>query len=325
MCFERRMVPMASTKDPRQAPDRGVTTDVTREFSGPATPAPSDVVARLRAMLPGLTPAEARIGRVLLSDTTAASALTVNELAECAATSNASVVRTARRLGFDGYPQLRLALAAQGGANHHGGVPVGADIADGDRIGVVLTKLAAFESEQLRATAELVDPVALEKVIDLIRAARRIDVYGIGASGLVAEDLTAKLNRVGLVARAYTEHDAAMVSASLLGPADLAIGVSHSGENLGTVAPLQSARSTGAGTVAITGAARSRLAVHGEHVLVTAGREFGFRSAAMASRAGQLLLVDAIFVGVAQTLPGARAALERTYAAVTTHPGRKES
>nr|RZI34736.1 HTH-type transcriptional regulator MurR [Cryobacterium sp. SO1] len=290
-----------------------------RELAGANTP---NVVARLSAMLPGLTPAEARIGRVLLSDTTGASALTVNELADRASTSTASVVRTARRLGFDGYPQLRLALAAQGGAKHETAVPVGADIEDGDGIGVVLTKLAAFEAEQLRATAELVDLVALAKVIDLIRGARRIDVYGIGASGLVAEDLTAKLNRVGLFARAYTEYDAAMVSASLLGPDDVAIGVSHAGENPGTVAPLHSARSTGAGTVAITAATRSRLAAQAQHVLVTAGREFGFRSAAMASRTGQLLLVDAIFVGVAQSLPAARAALERTYAAVSSHPGR---
>ena len=308
--------------DQGHARDSAVTAKGTRELTGPATPAPSDVVLRIRAMLPGLTPAEARIGRILLSDTVAASALTVNDLAVRASTSTASVVRTARRLGFDGYPQLRLALAAQGNAHHSDGVPVGADIAEGDRIGAVLTKLAAFESEQLRATAELVDPVALEKVIDLIRAARRIDVYGIGASGLVAMDLTAKLNRVGLVARVHTEHDAAMVSASLLGPDDLAIGISHSGENPGSVAPLQSARSTGAVSVAITGSARSRLAGHAEHILVTAGREFGFRSAAMASRTGQLLVVDAIFVGVAQTLPGALAALERTYAAVSSHPAR---
>ena len=51
-------------------------------------------------------------------------------------------------------------------------------------------------------------------------------------------------------------------------------------------------------------------------MLVTAGREFGLRSAAMASRAGQLLFVDALFLGVAQALPGARDALRRTYAAV---------
>jgi len=290
---------------------------------GPTNSSPADVVARIRAMLPGMTPAEARIGRILQADAAAAASLTVNELADRASASTATVVRTARRLGFDGYPQLRLALAAHGGSTPpDAGVPLEADIAESDGIAAVLAKLAAFESEQLRATAELVDPVVLDAVIALIRSARRIDVYGIGASGLVAMDLTAKLSRVGLDVRAHTEHDAAMVSACLLSPADLAIGLSHSGENPGTVGPLRSARSAGAGTVAITGAPRSRLAGHAEHVLVTAGREFGFRSAAMASRTGQLMLVDGIFVGVAQTLPGARAALERTYAAVSAHPGR---
>ena len=66
------------------------------------------------------------------------------------------------------------------------------------------------------------------------------------ASGLVAMDLTAKLGRLGLNAHAHTEHDAAVVSACLLGPADLAIGISHTGENRGTVDPLRMARSTGA-------------------------------------------------------------------------------
>jgi len=284
--------------------------------------APSDVLARIRAMLPGMSAAEARIGRILQADPAAASTFTVNELAQQASTSTATVVRAARRLGFAGYPQLRLALAAHGGSIHpNDGAPLGADISDDDPVGAVLAKLADFESEQLRATAELVDPAALDTVVGLIRSARRIDVYGIGASGLVAQDLTAKLGRIGLDAHPHTEHDAAMVSASLLGPTDLAIGISHSGENPGTVAPLRLARSTGAGTAAITGAARSRLAGHAEHVLVTAGREFGFRSAAMASRTGQLLIVDALYVCVAQTLPGARDALHRTYTAVST-PGR---
>ncbi len=49
-------------------------------------------------------------------------------------------------------------------------------------------------------------------------------MYGIGASGLVAQDLNAKLSRLGLNVRCFTERDAAMVSASLLGPDDLAIG-----------------------------------------------------------------------------------------------------
>jgi len=288
---------------------------------GAATSAPSDVLVRIRAMLPGMSAAEARIGRILQADPAAAAAMTVNELAERASTSTATVVRTARRLGFDGYPQLRLALAAHGAGHNESAAPLGADIADDDDAAMVLAKLASFESEQLRATAELVDPAALDKVVGLIRSARRIDVYGIAASGLVAMDLTAKLGRLGLNARAYTERDAGLVSACLLGPADLAIGISHSGENRGTVEPLRMARSTGAGTAAITGAARSALAGGADHLLLTAGREFGFRSAAMASRTGQLLIVDGLFVGVAQTLSGAQQALHRTYGAVAPGSG----
>ncbi len=282
---------------------------------------PGDLAARVRAVLPGLSPAEARIARLIDADPAAVSALTVGELAERAATSPATVVRAARSLGFEGYPQLRLALAAHGGAGA-GPVPLGADVEDGDPAATVLAKLAAFESEQLRSTAELVDPQALTAVVALLRWARRIDVYGIGASGLVALDLTQKLTRIGLDCRAHTEHDAALVSAALLGLADVAVGVSHSGENPGAVAPLRRARDGGARTVAITGVGRSALARQADHVLLTAGREFGIRSAAMASRTSQLLVVDAVFVSVAQALPGARAALQRTHDALDARPGR---
>ena len=292
----------------------------------PATAIHTDLVARVRAILPSLSPAQSRIVRIIESDPAGAAALTVDKLAERASTSAATVVRAARSLGFEGYPQLRLALAAHGGLVQSGdGVPLGADIADGDPAGVVLAKLAAFESEQIRATAELVDPAVLEKVVALMRTARRIDVYGVGASGLVAQDLTQKLSRIGLDCRAHADHDAAMVSACLLGPLDLAIGISHSGENAGTVKPLALAREVGAATVAITGAPRSPLGHQGEHVLATAGREFGFRSAAMASRTGQLLVVDAIFIGIAQSMPGALSALQRTYEAMSSRPGRARS
>ncbi|MGV8964810.1 MAG: MurR/RpiR family transcriptional regulator [Cellulomonas sp.] len=289
----------------------------------PSSPNPADLAARIRAVLPGLSPAETRVAQLVEADPAGVAALTVTELADRAATSAATVVRAARSLGFAGYPQLRLALAAHGGSlGRADGVPLGADIAETDTVAVVLAKLAAFESEQIRTTAELVDPVALDLVIAAIRSARRVDIYGIGASGLVAEELTRTLCRIGLSCRALTERDAALVSACLLMPGDLAIGVSHSGENVGTVRPLALARQAGAATVAITGSTRSALARQAEHVLVTAGRELGFQSAAVASRTGSRLVAAALFIGVARSLPGALGALERTDE-VLAPPGRR--
>lgn len=276
----------------------------------------SDLAARIRAVLPELSPAEARVATRLGADPVAAAQLTITELARETATSTATVARIARRLGHPGYPALRLALAALGD-RPGAGLPLDSGVADDDPLPTVLRKLAAFESEQLVGTAELVDGDTLEAVVAAMARGGRIDVYGIGASGLVAQDLAAKLGRIGVLCLAHPEHDAAMVSAALLRRGDVAIGISHSGETTGVVHPLQAARSAGAVTVAVTGASRSALARAADHTLLTAGREFGFRSAAMGSRTSQLLVVDTLFVGVAYRTPGALAALERTHRAIS--------
>ena len=265
----------------------------------------SSLATRIRAVLPELSPAEARVAAVLDADPTAAARLTITELAGQTSTSTATVARIARRLGYPGYPALRLALAALGDRTA-AALPLDSDVADDDPMSTVLRKLAVFESEQLTGTAELVDGDTLEAVVAAIAGARRIDAYGIGASGLVAQDLAAKLGRIGLLCIAHPEHDAAMVSAALLRPGDVAIGISHSGGTAGVVRPVRAARAAGVVTVAVTGASRSVLA----------------RSAAMGSRTSQLLVVDTLFVGVARRTPGARAALESTYEAVS--PRRRD-
>jgi DNA-binding MurR/RpiR family transcriptional regulator len=90
------------------------------------------------------------------------------------------------------------------------------------------------------------------------------------------------------------------VSASLLSPGDVALAISHSGEITDVLEPIRLAKELGATTVAITSLAKSPLARLAEHVLISAGRKEPLHPGAMASRMSQLLLTDAIFVGVAQ-------------------------
>lgn len=283
-----------------------------------------DLPARVRAVSQDLSPAERRVAELISAHPNRAAQLTVGELARQAATSAATVVRAAKSLGFGGYPQLRLALAAALARQPEdsAGVPLVADVAAGDSMAVILTKLAAFEREQLLATAQLTDPDELEQVALVLSRARRCCVFGVGASGLVATDLVQKITRIGLTASVQLDQDAALVAASLLTSDDLAIAVSHSGESPGAVQPLRLAASRGAPTAAVTGVARSSLAAVADHVLLTAGREFGRRSAAVGSRTSQLLLVDALFVRVTQLAPGAARALQLTHDAVAaTRPG----
>ena len=153
--------------------------------------------------------------------------------------------------------------------------------------------------------------------MDAIAAARRIDVVGIGASGLVALDLQQKLHRIGLMAFGWTDAHAALTAVALTGPSDVLVAISHSGTTTDVLEPVALAVGRGATTVGLTNFGGSPLAAAAGVVLTTAARELPLRSAATASRIAQLAVVDCLFVGVAQRSYDAAGALLRgTYDAV---------
>ena len=260
---------------------------------------PKGIVTRVRSLTSTMSPAESRISTLILRDPAAVSHMTISELSDAAQTSQSTVVRTARALGYSGYPEMRLALAAAA-ANATDDTTLTGDIARNDDLDVAVAKLASAEESALRATAEQLDTDVLREVVAAITSARRVELYGVAVSGLVASDLCQKLMRVGCNCRVFLEAHLALPSASLLGPDDVALAVSHSGETADVLDPIRLAGELGATTVAITSQARSPLARLARYPLFSAALEEPLRPGAMASRTSQLLVTDAIFVGVAQ-------------------------
>jgi len=271
-----------------------------KESSSIATvPEGDPLVARVRGLLPSLSPAAARVAQALLDDPRLVTRLSITDMAELAEVSEATVVRTARTLGFTGYADLRLGLAGEVGRWSPDRTVTG-DITVGDPVPDVVTKLAQAEVRAILDTAAQVDATVLEQLADAIVHANRIVVYGVGASGLVAEDLAQKLDRIGRWAHARTDAHGGLTNSALLGAGDVGVAVSHSGETPDVTEPLRRARAAGATTAAVTNHPRSSLAQVAEHVLVSAGTETTFRPGALASRISHLVLVDCLFVAVAQ-------------------------
>ncbi len=274
---------------------------------------------RIRSLVPTLAPAERRVALRVCDDPGAVAASTISDLATACETSVTTVTRFSRAVGFTGYPALRLALAtelgrAEGG---RGSRTVGSDIGPGDDLVDVVEKVAFADARAVEETAEQLDVDVLRRVVEAIAGARRVDIYGVGASAFVALDLQQKLHRIGRVAFAWADPHVAMTSAALLRPGDVAVGLSHSGATEDTVAALERARDNGVTTVAITNFPRSAIARVADHVLTTAARETTFRSGATASRLAQLTVVDCVFVGVAQqTYESSQQALQATHDAV---------
>ncbi|PRW63401.1 MurR/RpiR family transcriptional regulator [Actinopolyspora mortivallis] len=277
-------------------------------------------LVRIRSLLPGLARAEQRVARIVLADPSSIAHRSITEVAEAAETSETTVTRFCKAVGVTGYPELRIALAAETARTTERDRDLGGDISESDDLPQIVDKIGYSDARAVEETTGQLDVHALDSLVEAVSTARRVEVYGVGASGFVALDLQQKLHRIGLTCFAWSDTHNALTSAALLRPGDVAVGISHTGATAETVEILREARERGATTAAVTNFERSPITEIADLVLTTAARETTYRSGAMASRIAQLTVIDCLFVGVAQRhLTEARHALQTTFRAVGGH------
>jgi DNA-binding MurR/RpiR family transcriptional regulator len=279
--------------------------------STPSRPASSSsnrstlsILIRVRSALPSLRPAEQRVAEAVLADPAGVCERSITSLARLCRTSETTVLRFCRALGLAGYPELRIALAraAQGEENDRAhGTALDSVIGEADSLAEMVAKIAYADQRSIVDTGAAVDVEALQVAVDALTKARRVAVYGVGASALVAQELHTKLHRVGVASGAWADPHAALASAAGLGAGDVALGISHTGTTVDVLDALRIARSRGATTIAITNFDRAPIVGVSDVVLTTAVRETTFRTGAMSSRVAQLVLVDCLFTGVAMS------------------------
>ncbi|NLP83240.1 MurR/RpiR family transcriptional regulator [Microbacterium sp. CFH 90308] len=283
----------------------------------------TDVFVSLRQRMPSLSKAENRIAQMVIDRPSIVVESTITRLAELADTSPTSVARFCRAVGFGGYKEFRIAIAAAHSREQAARELFRVDDAEidaGDSALDVVTKVAYQEARAIEETARSLDLDALDAVVGAISTANRIEVFGAASSGLTAQDLHLKLHRIGVSSFCWSDAHLALTSAALTGPGDLAIAVSHSGQTLEANQILRLARDRGATTVAITNYPDSPLSELADHLLVTSARESRYRTGAMSSRLAQMAIVDFLVVRLLQgQIDRVGDLLRRTYDAVQGH------
>ncbi len=266
---------------------------------------PSDVtpvLSRLRTMRERVPDALVRVLDQVLADPAGITRLPLVELAERSGVSPATVTRFCRTVGFDDYAGLRVAIAAESGqaAQARWEVDLGRHIERDDPLDRVLEVVAHADSRTIQETAAQLDVRVVDQVAAAIASTRHLDVFGVGASALSAAELAFRLDRVGIACWARSEVHTALTSAALLGPGDVALAISHGGRTREAVEVLAEARKHRAVTVAMTSFPKSPLADVADLVLTTSVRETTFRPEALAAKHAQLLVLDLVYVRVAQ-------------------------
>jgi RpiR family carbohydrate utilization transcriptional regulator len=269
----------------------------------------SSLLERITATLAELRKSERAVAELVLARPSEVLNLSIAELAQSAGVSQPTVARFAAALGFSGYKEFKLRLAQSLAT----GVPfVHQDVGPGDSLDVVIPKVFDRTIGALINVRNHLDQAQLQRAVQILAKARRIECYGIGNSGIVALDAQHKLFRFGMPAMSYTDTHTMAMAATVLKRGDAVIAISASGRTTDIMGSVEIALEAGATVIAIT-AGDSPLARLASISLYADVAEDPEIYAPMTSRLAHLAILDVLCVGVALALgPALVKRLERS-------------
>lgn len=267
--------------------------------TGNATPA---LILKLQELQHTLTKSEQRVTNFIIENPEQVINLSVAALAEQVRVSDPTVVRACQKLGFSGYQDLKVTLAQSIVTPLQN---INEEIQPGDDVQKMVGKVFNSTIHTLQYTYETLDTAAIEQAAKYLMGARRIAIFGVGASGAIASDLQHKLQRLNLNAQAYVDPHLQAMSAAYLTEADVVLAISHSGSSRVVVDNVRIARENGAKVISLTNIGRSPLSKLADVSLFTASQETKFRILAISSRIAELTILDCIYTYIALHTDGA--------------------
>ncbi len=182
-----------------------------------ATVAPATLDERVAARARDLSPAEERVARFFAEHREEVAFISAAEIAGRLETSDATVVRAAQALGYDGLPQLKQELRDALRTRATPALRLGRSLEElGDDAVAILEHSLAAHTQLVEEARRTIRPDDFRRAIDLLADAERIVVFGLGPNGKLAEYLALRLRRIGRDAAAFSARGAGLAD-DLLG------------------------------------------------------------------------------------------------------------
>lgn len=258
------------------------------------------LLAHLRSSLPTMTGAEQRMVEWIQSNPARAMNLSIRELSENAGVSEATVVRTCQRLGYDGFPQFKLALAFDLSLQAEKPPAVLGSVQIDDDVPVIVNKVFQASVRNIERSLEHLDMERFQAALEAVMKARKIEVFSGGTQAHVVERVCAKFINTGIIAIGRVDQAQQLSAAALLEPSDVLLLFSHSGRWRHQVKAVELAKERGATTIAVTNFPHSPLARSVDVPIIThTDDDQVYYNGAMGSEMVQMLFVDCLVLSIA--------------------------
>jgi RpiR family transcriptional regulator, carbohydrate utilization regulator len=258
--------------------------------------ASSNFILQVKSLYNSFSKTEKKIADYLFENSGKVIYLSVTEFAEKCEVGETSIIRFCRRIGLKGYQEFKLILARESVSpkeNFH------ARINDSNDIEGIINSITAVNIEAIENTSKILSRTRLQKSVDAILSADKVDIYGVGASAFTAGDAKYKFMRIGINCECVSDPHFQCMSAVNLTSKSVAIGISFSGSTKDTIDSLSIAKKTGAFTIAITNYEKSPITKYADAVLLSSAEETPLRSGALTSKIAQLQILDILYTAVA--------------------------
>jgi RpiR family carbohydrate utilization transcriptional regulator len=203
----------------------------------------------IRTQIESLSKSEKKVALAVLDNPDLAISGNITALAKNATVSEPTVVRFCRALGYDGWQEFKLklaqglALAVQGSDE----LPEQDDLATD-----LVNKICSRSINTLLDLRNNLDADAIQRALDVLTGANKIEFYGQGTSGIVAADAQHKFFRSGVPTVAYSDPHIHSIAASLLKKGDAVVAISQRGNSPALLRSVQLARNMEADVIALT-------------------------------------------------------------------------
>jgi glucokinase len=262
------------------------------------------LMERIQHLQHELTPAEQRVATLVLEQPRLVLNEPIAEIAKLADVSQPTVIRFCRSLGFLGLADFKLKFAS----SLTGSIPVRhSQVRISDSTHDLSAKVIDNTVSAILKFRDQLDVHAIDRAIELVSRAKRIEFYAMGNARVVALDGQHKFFRFRIPSALYGDSHLFTLAAELLGPGDVVVAISNSGRLPELLAAVDAARAAGADVIAIT-SSQSPLARRASVCLAVDHAEDSTHFLAMISRILQLLLIDIMAVGVSVDVHHARTA-----------------
>jgi DNA-binding MurR/RpiR family transcriptional regulator len=255
---------------------------------------------KIKETIQDLSPSEKRVAQYILDNPADISHLSIGELSDKSGSSEATVVRLCKILGYNGYKDLKISITKDiAYMSRDDEDEQYTDVEPGDELKSIIQNISYNNKKSIDDTLQIISYKAIEDTVEAIAAAQRIEFYGVGASYIIAFDAVQKFSRINKIALSYPDPHLQIASAANLKKGDVAIAISYSGETKDTYDSICVAKESGAKTISITKFGQSSISDVCDINLFVSAPEISIRSGAMSSRIAQLNVIDVLFAGVA--------------------------